>query len=54
MNRHSATALALLAMGSVASAQTREPLCATVETRRLASAPFLLAEGSDYVAARPF
>lgn len=54
MNRHSVCLLSLLALSPAASAQTREPLCATVETRRLAGAPFLLAEGSDYVAARPF
>ena len=54
MNGRSALSLALLAMSAGASAQTREPLCATVETRRLASAPFLLAEGSDFIAARPF
>lgn len=43
----------LLATGAVA-AQAREPLCVTVEQRRLVSASYLLANGSDRIAARPF
>jgi hypothetical protein len=56
MNRHSwvSGVLCAFALSASAGAQTREPLCATTQTRRLASAPFLLAEGSDFIAARPF
>jgi hypothetical protein len=35
-------------------AQSREPLCVPVATRRLVSAPFLAANGSDRLVAQPF
>lgn len=58
--RHSAhtstglfAALALLTAGAVSEAQSREPLCVTTEVRRLASAPFMQVNGSDYLVAAP-
>ncbi len=45
---------AMVLATSGAFAQTREPLCAMTRARRLASAPVLLAEGSDFMAAQPF
>jgi hypothetical protein len=44
---------AVLGTASVATAQTREPLCVTVESRRLASGSWLGANGSDRLVARP-
>ncbi len=46
-------ATALLGWGAPGLGQGREPLCVPVATRRLVSAPFLLANGSDYLVARP-
>ena len=45
--------LALLG-ASTASAQSRERVCVTTEARRVLSAPFLLANGSDRIVAAPF
>ncbi len=36
-----------------AAAQSREPLCVTTEVRRIASAPFMQVNGSDYLVALP-
>ncbi len=41
------------ALSTEASAQSREPLCVTTEVRRLASAPFMQVNGSDYLVAQP-
>lgn len=49
-----ALTLAMCLAGAATRAQTREPLCAMTRARRLASAPVLLAEGSDFVAAQAF
>jgi len=55
--RHGIAALAALAVctafGAEVVAQAREPLCVPVATRRLVSAPFLLANGSDRIVAQP-
>ena len=48
-----AIALAALSAGP-AGAQTRERVCVTTEARRVLGAPFLLANGSDRLAAAPF
>lgn len=53
MNR-AAALFSLTLLGATASAQTREPLCATTRARRLVSASTLPVEGSDYIAAQPF
>ena len=45
--------LALLG-ASTAGAQARERVCVTTEARRVLSAPFLLANGSDRIVAAPF
>jgi hypothetical protein len=45
--------LALLG-ASTAGAQSRERVCVTTEARRVLSAPFLLANGSDRIVAAPF
>ncbi len=45
--------LAALALTTAAEAQSREPLCVTTEVRRIASAPFMQVNGSDYLVALP-
>ncbi len=45
--------LAMLSAAS-AGAQSRERVCVTTEARRVLSAPFLLANGSDRIVAAPF
>jgi len=45
--------LALLS-AATAGAQSRERVCVTTEARRVLSAPFLLANGSDRIVAAPF
>ncbi|MDP3214927.1 MAG: hypothetical protein Q8S73_12535 [Deltaproteobacteria bacterium] len=49
-----AMVLSLLTAGWSAGAQSRERVCVTTEARRLLSAPFLLANGSDRIVAAPF
>lgn len=44
---------ASVALASPARAQTREPLCVTVEARRLLTGPWLGASGSDRLVAQP-
>lgn len=55
MSTHRAVLVACVALAAPSlEAQAREPLCVTVAQRRLASASYLVANGSDRVAARPF
>ncbi len=44
---------AMVTLSAQARAQSREPLCVTTEVRRLASAPFMQVNGSDYLVAQP-
>lgn len=52
--RRSLLSLALGLLSSTVGAQSRERVCVTTEARRLISAPFLLANGSDRIVAAPF
>ncbi len=53
MKHLASLAFATFALSTEASAQSREPLCVTTEVRRLASAPFMQVNGSDYLVAQP-
>lgn len=52
--RSSLLALAIGLLSASAGAQSRERVCVTTEARRLMSAPYLLANGSDRLVAAPF
>ncbi len=52
--RRTLLSLALGLVSVTAGAQSRERVCVTTEARRLISAPYLLANGSDRIVAAPF
>jgi hypothetical protein len=52
--RSLSTAVLGLLAATTAAAQSRERVCVTTEARRVISAPFLLANGSDRIVAAPF